>query len=187
MNVTTANVRLADGDLERLRHLLETDPKLRSAAARILNRESEKVRVIAKEITEKEIHRRPQERRTKISLAHGAELHDSFEVVPAREVGPNQMKVSIRNTHPAFAAVNNGTPPHRIEPRVAKTLAFPFRGPVGKGQVGKLGTFAVRTGDAPMFYPQGVDHPGAQGHQILQRALRTYRRRQGRVINGRYG
>jgi len=161
---------------DHLRQLL-SKPQNRSAASRILNRESQTIADAAQLLAERELHRRPDSRRTHESLQHGREYHDSFEIVPAKLIGADRMRAAVVNTHPFARAVENGTPAHEITPSEAPQLRFPFnRGP--RGGVGVLGGFAVNWG-GNSFIGQRVSHPGAHGHRILARTLQAYRRSQG--------
>lgn len=158
-------------------HQLLSKPKNRATVSRILNAESAKIAAAAQQLAEQEVHRRPDSRRTRESLEHGREYHDSFEVVPAKLLGVDKLRAAVVNTHPMARAVENGTPAHEITAREAPQLRFPFnRGP--RGGVGVLGGFAVNWG-GNSFIGQRVSHTGARGHRILARTLQAYRRSQG--------
>lgn len=169
----------------KLRRLL-ADPRRRSGVVTLLNNEGRKMREIAEQISEDELHRRPDDRRTPESLAHGKEYHDSWRVVPAKEQGYDKITVKIGNDHPAARIIENGAKPHTIQapsddPRDA--LVFPFIGPVGRGGPGRKGGFAVPWGSAPEFFGTEVNHPGVGAHRIGRRARDTYRKRSKRILN----
>ena len=160
---------------EAIRRNLET-PRNRATAARLLNRESEKVKAICEEIAEADLHRRPDNRRSAESLAHGAEYHDSFEIVPANQGdGLDNMEVRVRNTHPAAHILEFGADPHAIPASSAPDLVFPYKGSGLGGRVGSKGTFAVNWGGAIRFQGKSVDHPGVEPRRIMRRAMQRYR------------
>ena len=172
------NLRV-NGDLRAKLEAYQRSPQGRSQLARVANRESKIVAEIAAEIAKEDLHQRADpSRRSPLSLAHGKRLHESFEAVPAKEVG-YKLRASVRNTHPAFPMVEGGTPPHVITAHASSGLVFPWDGTrgVNVGRPGKKGTFAVNWGDAPTFVGPSVDHPGAEPRRILPRAVRRYRRR----------
>ena len=108
------SVRIDQAKLMRLIERAIESPKARATLARVANDESRKIVVIAKELAEAELHRRPVNRRTKESLEHGAEYHDSFVIIPADTSNPSKVRAGITNTHPAAGIIENGSPPHYI-------------------------------------------------------------------------
>lgn len=158
----------------------QRSPAGRSQLARIANRESREMALIAAEIAEEDLHQRDDpSRRSALSLSHGKRLHESFEAVPAKEIG-YKARAGVRNTHPAFRMVEGGTAPHVISAkRTPPTMVFPWDGTRGEsgGKAGVKGTFAIGWGDAPLFVGPTVNHPGAEPRRILPRAVRRYRRR----------
>lgn len=159
----------------KLRHMLQ-EPKLRSAVSRRLNDESRKIAAMCSELAALELHRRPDERRTELSLSHGKHYIDSFEAVPAKQFGVDRLKVAVTNTHPAHRMVEKGTRPHTISGRGGGKMSFPYLGyPAGHGGPRHFADWLV-TGD-DYFVGPVVDHPGAVGHEIMRRTLREYRRR----------
>lgn len=170
MVVSVGKVALPPGGTDYLRHLLD-DPKNRAVVARILNDESRALKATCEEVAEEDLHRRPTERRTRESLAHGPEYHDSFEIIEAKQLGPNKMKTGVENTHPFARAVEHGTPAHEI--RSSGRMNFPWnlrrQGPHdGAG----IGDFLV-DGDAN-FSGFKVSHTGAGAKRIMARARRRY-------------
>lgn len=169
----------ANGDLREKLEAYQRSAAGRAQLARVANRESKVMAGIAAEIAEEDLHQRTDpSRRSPLSLAHGKRLHESFEPVPAKEIG-YKLRAGVRNTHPAFPMVEGGTPPHVILAETSSGLVFPWDGTKGihGGRAGKKGTFAVNWGDAPTFTGDGVNHPGAEPRRILPRAVRRYRRR----------
>lgn len=166
-------------DLARRLEEYQRSAKGRAVLARVANGESRKIVVIAEEVAREDLHQRSDpSRRSPLSKSHGKRLHESFEAVPAKEVG-YKMRAGIRNTHPAFKMVDGGTRPHVIVARQRPDLVFPWDGTRGAhgGRPGVKGSFAVEWGEAPTFVGPTVDHPGAAPRRILQRAVRRYRRR----------
>lgn len=86
------SVRIDQAKLMRLIEKAIESPKARATLARVANDESRKIVVIAKELAEAELHRRPVNRRTKESLEHGAEYHDSFVIIPADTSNPSKVR-----------------------------------------------------------------------------------------------
>lgn len=170
----------ATGDLRAKLEAYQQSPAGRAQLARIANRESKVMAGIAAEIAEEDLHKRTDPtRRSPLSRAHGKRLHESFEAVPAKEVG-YKLRAAVRNTHPAFPMVEGGTAPHVISAkRTPPSMVFPWDGTRGEsgGKAGVKGTFAVNWGDAPTFVGPTVNHPGAEPRRILPRAVRRYRRR----------
>ncbi len=167
-------------DLARRLEEYQRSAKGRAVLARVANGESRKIVVIAEEVAREDLHQRSDpSRRSPLSKSHGKRLHESFEAVPAKEVG-YKMRAGIRNTHPAFKFVDGGTRPHVISATgTPPQLVFPWDGTrgVSGGKAGVKGTFAVDWEDAPAFVGPTVNHPGAAPRNILQRAVRRYRRR----------
>lgn len=170
----------ANGDLRAKLEEYQRSPQGKAQLARVANRESRVMATIAAEIAEEDLHQRTDpSRRSPLSRGHGKRLHESFEAVPAKEVG-YKLRAGVRNTHPAFPMVEGGTPPHVISAkRTPPSMVFPWDGTTGVsgGSPGKKGTFAVDWGDAPTFVGPTVNHPGAKPRNILPRAVRRYRRR----------
>lgn len=165
-----------EGDLKRRLEEYQRSPGTRSAMARLANDESRKVVVICEEIAKEDLHQREDPtRRSPLSLQHGKRLHESFEIVPARE-SDYKMIAKVRNTHPAFRYVEGGTERHDIFARNGKALAFPYNGGAG-GRPGVKGRFAVDWADGELVLRGQVDHPGSAPRNILGRAMRRYRRR----------
>lgn len=174
--VRSGNLQVDQALQAKLREITNS-PQGKRAVARLVNKEGAVVRDICEEIAKEDLHQRSDpSRRSPESIAHGKRLHESFEVVPARE-NDYKLVVKVRNTHPAFPFVEKGTQPHRIQARDADKLIFPFDGAVGRGRKGAKGSFAIDWGDAPRFVGPVVDHPGTIGRDILGRAIRRYRRR----------
>ena len=170
-----------NGDLKAKLEAWQRSPSGRAQLARVANRESKIVAEIAAEVAEEDLHQREDpSRRSPLSVGHGKRLHESFEPVPAKEVG-YKLRAAVRNTHPAFPMVEGGTAPHVITGgrNPSGKLVFPWDGTRGLhgGSPGQKGTFAVNWGDSPNFVGPTVDHPGAKARNILPRAVRRYRRR----------
>lgn len=91
---------------------------------------------------------------------------DSFHVRTVRS--RDAITVTLSNDHPAAPILERGQRPHRIEPRDATRLAWPAsRSRRGRSVVLPVG--------------QGVNHPGAEGHRILERAMRSAAQKQRRI------
>jgi hypothetical protein len=164
-----------EGDLKRRLEEYQRSPGTRSAMARLANDESRKVVLICEEIAKEDLHQREDpSRRSPLSLQHGKRLHESFEIVPARE-SDYKLIAKVRNTHPAFPYVEKGTERHDIWAS-GHALKFPFNGG-SRGGPGKIGQFAVDWADGETVLRAQVDHPGAKPRNILGRAMRRYRRR----------
>lgn len=180
--VKIGKIGVPPGEVERLRNLLAS-PKRRAAVSRVLNRESVKVKAICEQVAEESLHRRPDSRRTKESLAHGPEYHDSFHVLTAREVGVDKLKSGVYNDHPAAVKVEKGTNPHPIPASNAPKMIFPFnrKAPAGRNTGLGLGNFPV-TGP-PLGAAVVVDHPGSAPKRVMARARRRYLDRSRRALN----
>lgn len=141
----------------------------------IANKEGQKVKRIAERIAKDELHRRPDDRRTQSSLAHGKEYHDSFVVRQGERTGQTAAEVKIGNTHPAHAIIEKGSKEHPI-PTGSKGLIFPWKGlATQRSGPGRKGNFAVAYGEAPTRKePIGVQHPGTEAHNIMPRAAQEY-------------
>lgn len=179
--VKIGKIGVAPGEVERLRNLLAS-PKRRAAVSRAVNLQSEVLKAICIEVAEEDIHHRPDSRRTRESLAHGAEYHDSFKVIPAKEVGVDRLKAAVVNDHPFARAVEKGTPAHQITASEAPKMIFPWNrqrnGPHdGRG----MGNFLV-TGK-PTAGAKLVNHPGAGSKRVMERARRRYLARSRRALN----
>lgn len=145
------------------------DPRNRPKIIRILEREAVAVEDAGSDIAETDLHRRPDDRRTPESLAHGAHYHDSWAHGPVDFQG-NRAEIKVGNTHPAARMVEGGTDAHSITPVTAQRLAFPYNGG-GRGRPNRKGSFAVAWSDAPTTKRKAVNHPGAAAHRILYRAV----------------
>jgi hypothetical protein len=183
-----ASVRIDQAKLMRLIDKALESPKARATLARVANDESRKMVVIAQQLANNELHRRPADRRTKESLAHGAEYHDSFVIIPADTSNPSKVRAGITNTHPAAGIIENGSPPHYIIANTSSQLAFPWDPPSTAGGIrrvagksssfrqGTKGVFPVAYGDAPTMHANSVLHPGSEPKRILARAADRYRK-----------
>jgi len=172
---------LPDGGREYLRGLLNK-PNQRAVVSRIINDESRALKVVCEEVSDEDLHRRPDERRSRESLAHGAEYHDSWEIIEARESGADKLQAGVRNTHPFARAVERGTPAHMIRSYGAGELRFPWNGRrTGPHDGGGLGDFLVSGGRN--FSGFKVSHPGAGAKRIAARARRRYLDRTRRTLN----
>lgn len=181
------SVRIDQAKLMRLIERAIESPKARATLARVANDESRKIVVIAKELAEAELHRRPANRRTKASLEHGAEYHDSFVIIPADTSNPSKVRAGITNTHPMAALIEHGSPPHYITANTSSGLVFPWDPPSTAGGIrqvpgkssrfrqGTKGVFPVNYGDAPTAAAARVSHPGSEPKRILARAADRYR------------
>jgi hypothetical protein len=164
-------------------------PKARAKLARIANDESRKMVVIAEQVAEEELHRRPDNRRTAESLAHGKEYHDSFEVIPADVSNPSKVRAGITNRHPMARLIEHGSRRHPITPRGNYKLAFPSEG--GANQTGGIvpvpgkhpnfrqgirGEFPIEITSENITFRSMVDHPGTAPKRILQRVADRYRK-----------
>lgn len=173
-----SHVRFAPDQERHFRNLL-ANPRTRAAAARLLNRESERLKFIAEDLAYSELYVRPPDRRTSSTPGY----HKSFKIVPARETG-NRMRAGLRNDHESAPWVENGTQAHDIFPRNARVLKFPWIGkPSGRGSAGKLGQFAATFGQGNPAYAYHVSHPGAGAHHIMRRTQQRYRRETSRILN----
>lgn len=176
-NIRFGHLQATPETLEKLRRFA-ANPKTRAVVSRKLNAESAYIAQQCKLVAEGELHRRPDDRRTPLSLAYGKHYVDSFEAVPAREVGANKLRVVVRNDHPAHPMVEKGTVPHTIAARNAKQLVFPYVGyPAGHGGPNTFAAWIVSGDKDTLFVGQEVQHPGAAPHEIMRRVLREYRRR----------
>lgn len=177
--VRFGRVQLTPESEAKLRRFL-ANPKQRRAASAILNREGRILQQACTDLADGEIRRRPEERqKNTLSQGHGKHYNDSFVALPASAVGPDKMRIVIKNTHPAHKYVEHGTAEHQITPRKADgALLFPFNGLLGGGGPRKQGPWALTSQESGGFYflGQAVSHPGAVPHQIMRRVLREYRR-----------
>lgn len=166
-------------NLEEDLHRWLNAPNQRRKATYILERESEKIKVIAEETADKELHRRTATRRNSPEPGY----HDSFRVFTS--TAGTRLRVGVRNEHQSAHWVEYGTKPHDI-PQTAGKMRFPFDGPVGQGGVGRLGAFPVQFGDGLGGEWRGtgqIKHPGAGAHRIMRRARDTYAIRNKRILN----
>jgi hypothetical protein len=184
-----ASVRIDQAKLMRLIDKALESPKARATLARVANDESRKIVVIAQQLANEELHRRPANRRTKASLEHGAEYHDSFVIIPADTSNPSKVRAGITNTHPAAGIIENGSPPHEIQATGSPgRLVFPWDPPSTAGGIrqvpgksssfrqGTKGVFPVNYGEAPTVAFNHVKHPGSEPKRILARAADRYRK-----------
>lgn len=191
------SVRIDQAKLMRLIEKAIESPKARATLARVANDESRKIVAIAKELAEAELHRRPVNRRTKESLEHGAEYHDSFVIIPADTSNPSKVRAGITNTHPAARRIEKGTRGHDIPLGGAggKKLRFPGDD-VGEYLVDPSRRGGIRTKDfwgrnprrregvagswpligPPWVFREQVSHPGTEPKRILERAADRYRK-----------
>jgi len=182
------SVRIDQAKLMRLIEKAIESPKARATLARVANDESRKIVVIAQQLANDELHRRPANRRTEASLEHGAEYHDSFVIIPADTSNPSKVRAGITNTHPAAGIIENGSPPHYIIANTSSQLAFPWDPPSTAGGIrqvpgksasfrqGTKGVFPVDYNSAPTFHTNSVLHPGSEPKRILARAADRYRK-----------
>lgn len=172
---TRVNVQVDQAALARAIGKALGSRKARTLAQVIANKEGQKVKRIAERIAREELHRRPDNRRTKSSLSHGKEYHDSFVVRQGERTGQTAAEVKIGNTHPAHAIIEKGSKGHPI-PTGSKELIFPWDGAaIQKSGAGRKGSFPVAYGEAPTRKePVGVQHPGTDPHHIMDRAAREY-------------
>jgi hypothetical protein len=183
------SVRIDPAKLMRLIERAIESPKARATLARVANDESRKIVVIAQQLANDELHRRPANRRTKASLEHGAEYHDSFVVIPADTSNPSKIRAGVTNLHPAAGIIENGSPPHEIQATGSPgRLVFPWDPPSTAGGIrqvpgksssfrqGTKGVFPVNYGEAPTVAFNHVKHPGSEPKRILARAADRYRK-----------
>lgn len=183
--VRWGNLRLGPAALAKIEAQLAS-PRTRGTAVRIMQRTAQQVADECKLLAEEELHRRPDHRRSEESLAHGAEYHDSFVIVPARDTGYDKLRVGVTNTHPAAKILELGADEHVIRARAGgPDLNFPWIGyPVGRGGPGAKNPFAVvASGQTGEMTRRRVNHPGVGPRRILSRSLRRYRRRANKVLN----
>ena len=192
-----SSVRIDQAKLMRLIDKALESPKARATLARVANDESRKIVVIAQQLANEELHRRPANRRTKASLEHGAEYHDSFVIIPADTSNPSKVRAGITNTHPAAGIIEHGARSHNIplgDPG-EKKLRFPGDDDGGY-TVRKELRGGIRTKDfwgrnprrregvagqwpligPPWVFREGIGHPGSEPKRILARAADRYRK-----------
>ncbi len=192
-----SSVRIDQAKLMRLIDKALESPKARAHLARVANDESRKIVVIAQQLANNELHRRPADRRTKESLAHGAEYHDSFVIIPADTSNPSKVRAGITNTHPMAALIEHGSKGHDIPlgGGSGKKLKFPgdedggytvdkslrggirtkdFWGANPRRREGVIGMWKLS--GPPWTYPEDVRHPGTEPKHILARAADRYRK-----------
>ena len=182
------SVRIDQAKLMRLIERAIESPKARATLARVANDESRKIVVIAKGLAEAELHRRPVNRRTKESLEHGAEYHDSFVIIPADTSNPSKVRAGITNTHPAAGIIEYGTRRKDYPIPARALLVFPWDPPSVRGGIrrvqgkapqfreGAKGQFPVAYSDGPIVAFPRVKHPGTEPKRILARAADRYRK-----------
>lgn len=184
-----SNVRIDQAKLTRLINRALESPRAKATLARIANDESRKMVVIAEQVAEEELHRRPEERRTRESLAHGKEYHDSFVIIPADTSNPTKVRAGITNTHPAAAIIEKGSRPHTIQATGSPgRLVFPWDPPSERGGIRQVPGMAPQfrqgvRGEFPIAYSEGeisafnhVSHPGTEPKRILERTADRYRK-----------
>ena len=191
-----ASARIDPIAIQRLIENATASPQAKGQLTRRVNREGQKLLEIAQGLAEKELHRRPAERRTKESLAHGKEYHDSFYVKTANPRSPREVAIRVGNDHPAASIIEDGAVPHYIFANTSSGLRFPGSGgeearggivPV-KGKhsnfrQGKKGTFPVN--GPPWAYRDVVEHPGVNPRRILARATDQYRKQTKAIVRGK--
>lgn len=182
--MSSTTIRIDKAKLDRAIANALSNPRARATLSRLANEQGRKTVVIAEELANAELHRRPGDRRTAESLAHGKEYHDSFGFRVDMS-NPTRIKVHIYNNHPAAGIIEHGSEPHEIKPH-GDLLRFPGNPSIRPGGIfpvagkhpnfrrGAAGVFPI-TGP-PWAYAQWVDHPGTKPHRILIRALDRYRK-----------
>lgn len=170
MTATIRDVQAGPSAKAALRRII-ADPRNTPKLKAIARREVRQMAEAGEAISETDLNRRPSDRRTRESLAHGAEYHDSWATTEPRLEG-DRIIAKAGNTHPFAPAVEAGTPAHAIVPRAGGpgVLKFPFNGG-GRGAPNRKGAFAVAWGEAPTMRSNGVGHPGAVAHRIMYRAV----------------
>lgn len=183
-----SSVRIDKVKLERLIERALESPKAKATLARVANDESRKMVVIAEQIAGEELHRRPADRRTEASLAHGKEYHDSFVIIPADTTNPTKVRAGITNTHPAAAIIEYGSEPHYMIAGSTSNMVFPWDPPSTAGGIrqvpgkssnfrqGTKGIFPVAYNSAPTHAFESVLHPGTEPKRILERVADRYRK-----------
>jgi hypothetical protein len=183
-----SSVRIDRAKLERLIERALESPRAKATLARVANNESRKMVAIAEQIANEELHRRPADRRTKASLAHGKEYHDSFVIIPADTSNPTKVRAGITNTHPAAAIIEYGSSPHYMIAGSSSKMVFPWDPPSTPGGIrpvpgkspnfrqGTKGIFPVPYGSAPTYAFDAVLHPGTEPKRILERTADRYRK-----------
>lgn len=168
---------------------LNSNPRTRAAATRILNQEARALLRFAEAIARDEFvrdraeFRRPPESRGKPHYV------DSFFLLPNEAQGINRQRVRFGNSHPAANIIENGAPRHDIVaggtasgtgPVFASGhLRFPFDPPVDRSKRaqtpgGPPGAWAVNRGER-IASMEKVDHPGSPAFHIFRRARERYR------------
>lgn len=179
MTISLGRAALPPGGADYLRKLLD-QPNQRAVVSRILNDESRKLKVICEQVAEESVHRRPDDRRTRESLAHGPEYHDSFEIVKAKTIGADKIKAGVENTHPFARAVEKGTPAHPIVSEGFQV--FPWNGQRnGPNDGAGMGDFLVS--GARNARARVVNHTGAGAKNVMRRARRRYLDQAKRRVN----
>ena len=182
--MSSTTIRVDPAKLERAIANALNNPKAKATLSRLANDQGRKLVVIAKEIADAELHRRPNDRRTAESLAHGKEYHDSFGYRVDLS-NPARVKVYVTNNHPAAGIIDNGSSGHTITAR-SKLLRFPGDPATRVGGIfpvpgqhpnfkrGRAGDFPIA--GPPWAFAGSVEHPGTKPHRILIRALDRYRK-----------
>lgn len=182
--VTSTTIRIDKAKLDRAVANALDNPRARATLSRIANEQGRKTVAIAKELAEAELHRRPANRRTAESLAHGKEYHDSFGFRVDMS-NPVRVRVHIYNDHPAAGIIEHGSEGHTIsshgpllrfpdDPALAPGGIFPVSGKHPNFRRGAAGVFPMS--GPPWRFQASVEHPGTKPHRILIRALDRYRK-----------
>jgi hypothetical protein len=88
------------------------------------------------------------------------------------QVGPKSVEILVDTDDEIYRYVNEGTRPHRIEPKGDYPLAFPsvFR---PKSQPGRQASGKGYSG-GPTVYARGVNHPGTQARKFDKTIMKTF-------------
>lgn len=153
----------------------------RNFAGQVANGEGTKLAAEAKGIAEEILHRRPENRRTKSSLAHGKEYHDSYTVTPMSPRSDEAAAVMVTNDHPAHAIIEKGSRGHKI-PSSPGLVSFPWDPPSTKGTPTTKGVFTIEhKGELNDAFAQ-VEHPGTAPKRILRNAVTRYRQKSPHIV-----
>lgn len=180
----STTIRIDKGKLDRAIENALMNPRAKATLSRIANEQGRRVAFFAEQLAEEELNRRPEERRTAESRAHGKEYHDSFSFVVDMS-NPRKIRIALQNDHPAARRIEKGTRRHDIpvsgttyqrfpgDPTEARGGIFPV---AGKGALrrGQKGQFPIE--GPPWVHTYKVDHPGTAARNIMARALDRYRK-----------
>jgi hypothetical protein len=88
------------------------------------------------------------------------------------QVGPKSIEILVDTDDEIYRYVNEGTRPHRIEPKPGNVLAFPsvFR---PKSQPGRQTSGAGFSG-GPTRFSMGVNHPGTKARRFDKTIMKTF-------------